>query len=165
MKYPKKYNTVVADGKPHKRFEGTIAAVTTVFPGSLLKQTAGTFDSHGTAAASLATSQSEIYIAEIAIDFPDRAPFSLLAYAASSVGVPILKCEVGREYHIKTAVNMTAYTVGELLVPGAAGDLARPTDTTPGALEYNAHGFILLEAISATEIVCKYVGLTAIDAT
>lgn len=164
--WPAMHQTVVADGKPHQGFECTLAAQSDIIPARLWQHSSGTFDLAAAAASSLATSLSEIYIGEIADDYPDRDTYdTTTAYPSAGKAVPVKRCEIGRKYYINTATDMSNYTVGELLIPAADGDLARPGDTSPGALEYNAHGFIFKYAVSTTQIVVEYAGLVAIDAT
>lgn len=165
--YPPAMNSAVADGKPHKRYEVNLAAESDIKPLKLLHNvTSTTFDLCPAAATNLATAKSTIWISDIPTDHPNiDKPYSQDAYDASAEGVPVLECEKGRQYYLNTAVDMTGYTIEELLIPAADGDLARPTDVTPGALEYNAHGFKLKYAVSITQIVIEYEGLVGIDAT
>jgi len=166
--YPACFNTVVADGKPHKIVEIDLAAQADIAPMMLVCPdgvAAKSFDLNPVASANILWANNIIAITEIPVDYPSRDMYSKAVYAASSKAVPAVILEIGREYSLKTATDMSGYNEGQILVPAANGDVSKVADESPDALVVLAHGFELLYAVSATEIVIKYLGLIPVDMT
>jgi hypothetical protein len=163
--YPACYSTVCADGKPHKQIEVDLAAEADIYPKCLIEPTgvaATTWDLATTTAANVIWDQSLLAVAEIPKDYPGRDVFSTAVWAASSVRVPALECEIDRDYYIKTATDMLAYNQGQVLTI-SNGDLSKATDESPDALVCLGHIFQLRYAVSATEIVVRYKGFAPFD--
>lgn len=162
------YDSCVADKLPYQQFAVTLAAEVDIRPlklGYCIKTTA-TFDLCPTRHCSADTEAGDIYVFDIPADYPARTSFDQsTAYAASAELVPVVRCQLGRYYHICTATDYTSYSEGQILVPAANGDLAIPTDPTPGAIELSTHCFRLIHAISTTQIVVQYMGFYSYDDT
>jgi len=157
-------NSVVADGKPHEQVEITLVDTATVYPMRLVfPTTAALFDvcaaDYGGAGTGLGTQAEDIFLTEIAQDYPGRSMFDkTTVYPASSARVPALKLVEGRKYHLESIGDYSALHEGQLLVVDAGGKVGLAVDakTTP---DTNGHTFSLVAAVSTTEVVATYKGL------
>ncbi len=165
--YPSALRTVVADGKPHKQIEINLAAEADISPMKLVCPcgvAATTWDLNVVASANIIWANGLIAITEIPDDYPGRDAYDrTTAYSTSDTKVPAVPLEIGREYYIRTATDMSLYNQGQLLVPAADGDLAKVTDESPDNLLCLSHGFMLIYCVSTTEIVVRYLGLIPVD--
>jgi hypothetical protein len=165
--YPSALRTVVADGKPHKEIEINLAAEADITPMMLVAPcgvAATTWDLNVVASANIIWANGFIAITQIPADYPGRDVYDrTTAYSASDTKVPAVPLEIGREYFLKTATDMTLYNQGQILVPAANGDVAKVTDESPDSLVCLSHGFMLIYCVSTTEIVVKYLGLIPVD--
>jgi len=156
-------NTVMADGKPHRQIEVTLAAESDITPQKLLCPTgvaATTWDYHP--AASATTSPRDLAISEIPNDYPGRNIYDkATAYSASAKNVPVIPLEIGDRFYLTTAVDCTGLDEGAIFILGT-DDIFAP-DLTPDALTTVSHSFKLLFAVSATEVVLQYMGLGTFD--
>lgn len=163
------FNSAVADGKPHKRIEVDLAAEADIKPLKLIQPdgvAAKSFDYAAKESPGTSSNKGRIWVTDVPIDYPGRDQFDqTTAYAASSKGVPAFECEIDREYYLNTATDMTGYDEGQILVCANDGDVAKPDDDSPDAVTVTVHAFVLMYAVSATQIVIKYKGLIAIDTT
>lgn len=156
-------NTVFQDGKPHETFEINLAAQTDITPQKILSPDGVAATSWDySAAASATTTPREICVTEIPADYPGRDIYDkATAYGSAAKNVPAASIEVGDIFTLTTAVNCTGIDEGTILIIGT-DDIVAP-DLSPDALTSTGHIFKLMQAISATEIVVKYMGLGTVD--
>ena len=156
-------NTVIADGKPHKKVklksdEVDITPMMLVYPSTAAS---GLFDqapdNYGGA-----DGEGFVYLVEIPHDYPGRDNFDKTTAFADLAEYEGYRCQKNREYHVISG-DLTGEYEGLILKCGAAGIVDEPAvaaNTTPDTI---GHGFVLIKGVSTTESIVEYIGLIHYD--
>ena len=159
-------NSVIADGKPHKKKTITVkTGITDISPRKLILPESGAVFDLCTALAGHGAYEGSPWIADVPVDMPGRDMFDKATAFAALAEIPAVKCEIDREYYIdQGGTSESAYVEGQILVCAADGVLAIPGVAAGTTIDvFGIFGFEFIDYSDTNEIIVKYLGRVSID--